>query len=63
MGNVQYRVILHIGAGADSDRVHIAANNCAGPDRGIIAEMYIANYRGGGVHIDSLAKLGGDAAV
>ena len=32
MGDVQHRVILNIGTGADSDGVHIAANHRAGPN-------------------------------
>ena len=50
VSNVQHGVVLDIGTVADANRVHIAAYDCAGPDRNIVAKDDIADH--GGVWID-----------
>ena len=47
-GNVNHRAVLDIGARADADRCHIAANHATEPDIGIGTNMHIADHHRAG---------------
>lgn len=44
MGDVQHATVLHAGAGADADAVHIAAYYSQRPDRAVFANLHIAQH-------------------
>ena len=54
---VEDRAVLDIGAGADADVVHVAANDGAGPDAGVFADDYVADDDGGGVDVGGLRRF------
>src|SRR6266849_9802952 len=60
---VEDAAVLNVGAGADADVVHVAADYGAGPDAGVWADDYVADDYGGGVNIGGCGDLGALAAV
>src|SRR5437763_66115 len=40
---VQHAVVLHVGAIADADVEHVAAHDCAKPNRRLLADVHVAN--------------------
>ena len=61
VGNVHHGAVLNAAALADANRVHIAPDDCAGPDRAVVAEFDIANDRCRRVDKTALAKSWGVA--
>jgi len=55
--------VLDIGAGADADVVHVAADYGAGPDAGVGPDDDVADDDGGGVNIGGGSDFGPLAAV
>src|ERR1700738_5650131 len=55
--------VLNIGAGADANVVHVAADDGAGPDAGVGADDDIADDDGGGVNVGGCGDFGPLAAV
>src|SRR5712664_4898595 len=49
--DVQYAAVLNVGARADADVVHIAANHRARPNAGILANHHVANDDRGGINV------------
>jgi len=46
VGDVQHTGVLHAGAGADADAVHVAADHRQRPDRAVFADLHVAqNHR------------------
>lgn len=56
--NVQDGVVLDIRPVADRDRMHIAADDGARPDRDIITQRRVANHRGCWINENALAERG-----
>lgn len=50
--NVHHREILNIGAAADADKIHIAADHGVEPDVSLRSEMDIAHHLGAGRNPD-----------
>ncbi len=44
VGDVQHAAILHAGACADADAVHVAAHHGQRPDRAVFANLHIAQH-------------------
>lgn len=43
VGNVQHAAVLHAGARADADAVHVAAHHGQRPDRAVLADLDVAD--------------------
>src|SRR5690606_22907185 len=63
VGDMQHGVVLHTGARAYADVVHIAADHGAGPDGAVVPQNHVAYDDGGPVHIHPLAQGGKSAAI
>ncbi|MNE61397.1 hypothetical protein D3C80_1566080 [compost metagenome] len=63
MGDVQHAAVLHAGACADADAVHVAADGHQRPDRAVVTQLDVADDHGGGVDEDPFAELWGDSLV
>src|SRR5579859_4238355 len=61
--DVEYAAVLDVGARADADVVHVAANHGARPDAGVFADDYVADDDGGGVNIGGGGDLRALAAI
>ena len=59
---VEDGAVLDVGAGADADGVHVAAEDGVHPDGGLGAEMDVADDLGGGVDVAAGGEGGGEAA-
>jgi len=57
VGDVQHATVLHAGAVADPDPVHVAAHHGHRPHRGVLAEHHVAEYHGRGVDEGARAQL------
>ena len=44
MGDVQHAAVLHAGALADADAVHVAADHGQWPDRAVAADLDVADH-------------------
>lgn len=44
VGNVQHAAVLHAGARADADAVHVAAHHGQRPDRAVFANLHVAQH-------------------
>ena len=44
VGDVQHAAVLHAGARADTDAVHVAADNCQRPDRAVGTDFHISDH-------------------
>jgi hypothetical protein len=60
---VEDGAVLDVGAGADADAVGVATDYGVHPERGLGAEMDVADELGGGVDVAAGGDGGGDAAV
>ncbi len=60
---VEDAAVLNIGARADADVVHVAANDGAGPDAGVGADDDVADDDRGGVNVGGCGDFGPLAAV
>src|SRR6266850_488333 len=49
--DMQYAAVLNVGARADANVVHVAANHRARPNAGILANHHIADYDRGGIDV------------
>ena len=54
VGDVDHGAVLDVGAAADADDVHVPAHRAHGPDRGVRADLDIADH--GGLHVDVGAR-------
>src|SRR5216684_4358360 len=61
--DVEDAAVLNIGAGADADVMHVAADHGAGPDAGVGADDDVADDDGGGVNVGGCGNFGPLAAV
>ncbi len=61
--NVEDAAILDIGARADADVMHVAADDGAGPDAGVGADDHVADDDGGGVNVGGWGDFGPLAAI
>src|ERR1700686_3471500 len=61
--HVQHGAVLNVGASADANVVHIAANHRTRPDAGVLANHHVADDDGGGVDIGRFRNLRPLAAV
>src|SRR5580704_1750676 len=67
--DVEDAAVLNVGARADANVVHVAANHGAGPDARIFADDYVADDDGGGVNVGRggdlrvLAAVGADVGL
>src|SRR5260370_34288767 len=61
--DVEDAAVLNIGAGADADVVHVAADYGAGPDAGVRTDDDVADDDGGGVNVGGCGDFGPLAAV
>ena len=61
--DVEDAAVLNIGAGADADVVHVAADDGAGPDAGVGTDDDVADDDGGGVNVGGYGDFGPLAAV
>ena len=61
--DVEDAAVLNVGASADADVVHVAANHGAGPDAGVFADDHVADDDGGGVNIGGGSDLGALATI
>ena len=57
---VKHGAVLHVGVGAQPDRVHIAAQHGIHPDAGVLPEGDVAKHLGGDVDV---ARGGDDRRV
>ncbi len=44
VGDVQHAGVLHAGACADADAVHVAAYHCHRPDRAVFTDLHVAQH-------------------
>ena len=59
VGDVQHAAVLHAGARADTDAVHVAANYGQWPDGAVGADLDIADHHGRTVNEGAFAQCGG----
>src|SRR5690606_31993165 len=57
VGDVQHAAVLHTGARADADAVHVAADHGHRPDRAVITQYHVADDHCGGVNEGTRAQL------
>jgi hypothetical protein len=60
---VEDGAVLDVGAGADADAVGVATDYGVHPERGLGAEVDVADELGGGVDVAAGGDGGGDAAI
>ena len=57
VGDVQHAAVLHAGARADTDAVHVAADHGQRPDRTVLTQFDVADDHGRSVDEGTLAQL------
>ena len=60
---MNHRAVLHVGAGADADGEHVAADGRAEPDARRVAEVHVADHGGVGGDEHALAERRADSFV